>query len=123
MLSEIAEAYLGEKVTCVIVAVPACGCHNVTLERLTPRLELNDAQHQTKDAGTIAGLSVLHIINESTAAAIAYGLNKKANPISSSTISVVVPLIFPFPRSTTVSLRSWQLLVTLASVVKISTTA
>jgi hypothetical protein len=96
----------------------------VTLERLTPLLEFNDAQCKaTKDAGTIAGLSVLCIINEPTAAAIAYGLNKKVNPISPSTISLVVPLMFPFSRSTTVSLRSWKLLVTLNSVVKISTTA
>ncbi|KAF8330619.1 heat-shock cognate 70 [Amanita rubescens] len=68
-MKEIAEAYLGEKVTTSL---------------LSPLLEFNDAQCQaTKDAGTIAGLSVLRIINEPTAAAITYGLNKKANPISS----------------------------------------
>lgn len=62
-MKETAEAYLGEKVTHAVVTVPAY---------------FNDAQRQaTKDAGTIAGLQVLRIINEPTAAAIAYGLNKK----------------------------------------------
>ncbi|PFH49300.1 hypothetical protein AMATHDRAFT_63428 [Amanita thiersii Skay4041] len=63
-MKETAEAYLGEKVTHAVVTVPAY---------------FNDAQRQaTKDAGTIAGLNVLRIINEPTAAAIAYGLNKKS---------------------------------------------
>ncbi|KAJ7840745.1 heat shock protein 70 family [Mycena leptocephala] len=67
-MKETAEAYLGEKVTHAVVTVPACE-HFFTS---------NDAQRQaTKDAGTIAGLTVLRIINEPTAAAIAYGLNKK----------------------------------------------
>ena len=58
-----AEAYLGEKVTEAVITVPAY---------------FNDAQRQaTKDAGTIAGLNVLRIINEPTAAALAYGLDKK----------------------------------------------
>ncbi|KAK4473668.1 hypothetical protein MN116_003018 [Schistosoma mekongi] len=58
-----AEAYLGKKVTHAVVTVPAY---------------FNDAQRQaTKDAGTIAGLDILRIINEPTAAAIAYGLDKK----------------------------------------------
>ena len=58
-----AEAYLGEKVTDAVVTVPAY---------------FNDAQRQaTKDAGTIAGLNVLRIINEPTAAALAYGLEKQ----------------------------------------------
>jgi len=58
-----AEAYLGEKVTDAVVTVPAY---------------FNDAQRQaTKDAGTIAGLNVLRIINEPTAASLAYGLEKK----------------------------------------------
>jgi heat shock protein 5 len=62
-MKETAEAYLGEKVTHAVVTVPAY---------------FNDAQRQaTKDAGTIAGLQVLRIINEPTAAAIAYGLDKK----------------------------------------------
>lgn len=62
-MKETAEAYLGQKVTHAVVTVPAY---------------FNDAQRQaTKDAGTIAGLQVLRIINEPTAAAIAYGLNKK----------------------------------------------
>ncbi|MCX6003378.1 MAG: molecular chaperone DnaK [Chloroflexi bacterium] len=58
-----AEAYLGEKITDAVITVPAY---------------FNDAQRQaTKDAGTIAGLNVLRIINEPTAAALAYGLDKK----------------------------------------------
>ncbi|MFC2045480.1 molecular chaperone DnaK [Chloroflexota bacterium] len=58
-----AEAYLGENVTDAVITVPAY---------------FNDAQRQaTKDAGTIAGLNVLRIINEPTAAALAYGLDKK----------------------------------------------
>ena len=58
-----AEAYLGEKVTEAVITVPAY---------------FNDAQRQaTKDAGAIAGLNVLRIINEPTAAALAYGLDKK----------------------------------------------
>ena len=62
-MKEIAEAYLGTTVTDAVVTVPAY---------------FNDSQRQaTKDAGTIAGLNVLRIINEPTAAAIAYGLDKK----------------------------------------------
>jgi molecular chaperone DnaK len=58
-----AETYLGEKVTEAVITVPAY---------------FNDSQRQaTKDAGTIAGLNVLRIINEPTAAALAYGLDKK----------------------------------------------
>jgi len=61
-MKEIAEAYLGKNVKNAVVTVPAY---------------FNDAQRQsTKDAGTIAGLNVIRIINEPTAAAIAYGLNK-----------------------------------------------
>merc|ERR1712121_409313 len=63
MGKEVAEAYLGKKVTHAVVTVPAY---------------FNDAQRQaTKDAGIIAGMTVLRIINEPTAAAIAYGLDKK----------------------------------------------
>ncbi|RXN12845.1 heat shock 70 kDa [Labeo rohita] len=61
-MKEIAEAYLGQKVTNAVISVPAC---------------FSDSQRQaTKDAGVIAGLNVLRIINEPTAAAIAYGLDK-----------------------------------------------
>src|ERR1019366_7856496 len=61
-LKQAAEDYLGEKVTDAVVTVPAY---------------FNDAQRQaTKDAGRIAGLNVLRIINEPTAAALAYGLDK-----------------------------------------------
>lgn len=62
-MKETAEAYLGKTVSQAVVTVPAY---------------FNDSQRQaTKDAGTIAGLQVLRIINEPTAAAIAYGLDKK----------------------------------------------
>ena len=64
-LKEAAEAYLGEKVTEAVITVPAY---------------FNDAQRQaTKDAGKIAGLDVKRIINEPTAAALAYGLDRKKN--------------------------------------------
>ncbi|MEP7210559.1 MAG: Hsp70 family protein, partial [Alphaproteobacteria bacterium] len=62
-MKETAEGFLGEKVTQAVITVPAY---------------FNDAQRQaTKDAGRIAGLEVLRIINEPTAAALAYGLDKK----------------------------------------------
>jgi len=62
-MKEIAESYLGKSVDSAVVTVPAY---------------FNDSQRQaTKDAGTIAGLNVMRIINEPTAAAIAYGLDKK----------------------------------------------
>ena len=62
-MKDTAEAYLGKKVTDAVITVPAY---------------FNDAQRQaTKDAGAICGLNVLRIINEPTAAAIAYGLDKK----------------------------------------------
>src|SRR3989339_2124022 len=64
-MKEIAEEYLGEIVTDAVVTVPAY---------------FDDAQRQaTKDAGRIAGLNILRIINEPTAAALAYGLDKKVN--------------------------------------------
>src|SRR5690242_11470591 len=63
-MKETAEAFLGEKVTQAVITVPAY---------------FNDAQRQaTKDAGRVAGLEVLRIINEPTAAALAYGLDKKS---------------------------------------------
>ena len=62
-MKETAEAYLGKTVTNAVITVPAY---------------FNDSQRQaTKDAGTIAGLNVLRVVNEPTAAAIAYGLDKK----------------------------------------------
>lgn len=79
-MKETAEAYLGKTVTHAVVTVPACkaSCCIAACSLLTTRVDFNDAQRQaTKDAGTIAGLQVLRIINEPTAAAIAYGLDKK----------------------------------------------
>src|SRR5436309_2836309 len=65
-LKEAAEAYLGEKVTQAVITVPAY---------------FNDSQRQsTKDAGKIAGLEVMRIINEPTAAALAYGLDRSIEP-------------------------------------------
>ena len=61
-MKEVAEAFLGEKVENAVVTVPAY---------------FNDAQRAaTKDAGTIAGLNVMRVVNEPTAAALAYGLDK-----------------------------------------------
>ena len=66
-MKEIAEAYLGHTVKNAVVTVPAY---------------FNDSQRQaTKDAGVISSLNVMRIINEPTAAAIAYGLDKKATSI------------------------------------------
>src|SRR5688500_16661268 len=66
-MKETAEAYLGETVTEAVITVPAY---------------FNDSQRQaTKDAGTVAGLEVLRIINEPTAAALAYGLDKKGEEV------------------------------------------
>ncbi len=66
-LKEAAEDYLGEKITSAVITVPAY---------------FNDSQRQaTKDAGKIAGLDVKRIVNEPTAAALAYGLDKKKNEI------------------------------------------
>ena len=63
-MKQTSEAYLGQEVKSAVITVPAY---------------FNDAQRQaTKDAGTIAGLNVLRIINEPTAAAVAYGLDKSA---------------------------------------------
>ena len=64
-MKETAESYLGDKVTDAVITVPAY---------------FNDSQRQaTKDAGIIAGLNVLRVINEPTAAAIAYGLDKSTD--------------------------------------------
>src|SRR2546422_1519461 len=66
-MKDAAEQYLGEKVTQAVITVPAY---------------FNDAQRQaTKDAGKIAGLEVLRIVNEPTAAALAYGLDKKKDEV------------------------------------------
>merc|ERR1712227_938405 len=73
-MKETAEAHLGQKVTDAVVTVPAY---------------FNDAQRQaTKDAGIIAGLNVLRIINEPTAAAIAYGLDKKKSKAKESNVLI-----------------------------------
>merc|ERR1719191_1524903 len=73
-MKETAEAYLGTKVNDAVATVPAY---------------FNDSQRQaTKDAGAIAGLNVMRIINEPTAAAIAYGLDKKSNMASERNVVI-----------------------------------
>nr|XP_024370395.1 probable mediator of RNA polymerase II transcription subunit 37e [Physcomitrium patens] len=73
-MKEIAEAYLGSTIKNAVVTVPAY---------------FNDSQRQaTKDAGVIAGLNVLRIINEPTAAAIAYGLDKKASSVGEKNVLI-----------------------------------
>ena len=87
-----AEAYLGEQVTDAVITVPAY---------------FSDAERQaTKEAGEIAGLTVDRIINEPTAAALAYGLDKggTTRPSWSST-SVAAPSTCPCWRSATASSR------------------
>ena len=84
-MKETAERYLGEPVTEAVITVPAY---------------FNDSQRQaTKDAGKIAGLEVLRIINEPTAAALAYGMEKKGRARSRSTTSAAA-------RSTSLCSRS-----------------
>lgn len=81
MLKQTAEAYLGHSVTDAVITVPAY---------------FNDSQRQaTKDAGTIAGLNVLRILTEPTAAAVAYGLDKKTGTKSQQII-----LVFDFGGGT-----------------------
>jgi L1 cell adhesion molecule like protein len=73
-MREIAEAYLGSTVKNAVVTVPAY---------------FNDSQRQaTKDAGVIAGLNVMRIINEPTAAAIAYGLDQKATSVGEKNVLI-----------------------------------
>lgn len=73
-MREIAEAYLGTTIKNAVVTVPAY---------------FNDSQRQaTKDAGVIAGLNVMRIINEPTAAAIAYGLDKKASSVGEKNVLI-----------------------------------
>ncbi|XP_060178442.1 heat shock 70 kDa protein 4-like [Lycium barbarum] len=73
-MKEIAEAFLGSAVKNAAVTVPAY---------------FNDSQRQaTKDAGVISGLNVMRIINEPTAAAIAYGLDKKATSVDEKNVLI-----------------------------------
>ena len=90
-MKETAEAYLGEKVTQAVITVPAY---------------FNDAQRQaTKDAGRIAGLDVLRIINEPTAAALAYGLERRGTARSPCTILAAAPSTFRSSKSATACSR------------------
>ena len=86
-----AEKYLGETVTQAVITVPAY---------------FDDSQRQaTKQAGEIAGLEVMRIVNEPTASALAYGLDKKNAHTIASTTSEAVHLIFPFWNSETACMR------------------
>ena len=90
-MKETAEAYLGETVTQAVITVPAY---------------FNDSQRQaTKDAGRIAGLEVLRIINEPTAAALAYGMTRRRAARSRSTTSAAAPSTSRCSRSATACSR------------------
>ena len=90
-LKQDAESYLGEKVTQAVITVPAY---------------FTDSQRQaTKDAGRIAGLEVLRIINEPTAASLAYGLDKENNQKI---------LVYDLGRSATASSKCWPPRATIA---------
>jgi molecular chaperone DnaK (HSP70) len=80
-MKEIAEAYLGKTITNAVITVPA---------------SFNDSQRQaTKNAGAIAGLNVLQIMDEPTAAAIAYGLDKKVHqPVTYLTVETIQQTVF-----------------------------
>ena len=104
-----AEAYLGQKVTQAVITVPAY---------------FSDSQRQaTKDAGKIAGLEVLRIINEPTAAALAYGLDKEENKTRKSlfTTWAAARSTYPFLKSATACLKSLRQTVTPASAATTST--
>jgi hypothetical protein len=101
-MKQTAEDY-GEKVTEAVITVPAY---------------FNDSQRQaTKDAGRIAGLNVLRIINEPTAASLAYGLDKKKDELRYSTSVAVHSFLLNWGRC----FRGWLPTVTLSWVVRIST--
>lgn len=88
-----AEAYLGEPVTEAVITVPAY---------------FNDSQRQaTKDAGTIAGLNVKRIINEPTAASLAYGIDKEDDQKIMSTTWAAAPSMSPSSRWATASPKFW----------------
>ncbi len=108
-MKETAEAHLGEKVTQAVITVPAY---------------FNDAQRQaTKDAGKIAGLEVLRIINEPTAAALAYGLDKRPAPPSRSMTWAAAPSTCRCWKSATACSRSSRPMATPSWAARISTSA
>ena len=113
-MKKTAEDYLGEEVTEAVITVPAY---------------FNDSQRQaTKDAGRIAGLEVKRIINEPTAAALAFGMDKKqGDKRSPSMTSAAAPSTSPSsrsPRSTaSTSSKCWPPTATPSSAARISTSA
>ena len=103
-LKQDAEAKLGETITEAVITVPAY---------------FNDAQRQaTRDAGKIAGLDVKRIINEPTAAALAYGFNKRRTKKSLSLTSAEARLTYQFLKWATTLLKSAQQTETATSVEK-----
>ena len=107
-MKQTVEEYLGETIEEAVITVPAY---------------FSDAQRQaTKDSGKIAGLEVLRIINEPTAAAMAYGLDKKHDEKIAVLTWVAVRLIFPFWKSEKVLLMLKLQMETLFLVVMILTT-
>lgn len=108
-LKQDAESYLGEPVTQAVITVPAY---------------FSDSQRQsTKDAGKIAGLEVLRIINEPTAASLAYGRIKRENHKILVYDWAAVPLTFPYWKSGTAYLKCWPLTATPGWAAMILTTA
>ena len=108
-LKKDAEAYLGEPVTEAVITVPAY---------------FNDAQRQaTKDAGKIAGLEVKRIINEPTAASLAYGFDRKANEKIAVYDLAAAPLISPSSKSATTSWKCAPPTAIPSSAAKTSTSA
>jgi hypothetical protein len=104
-----AEAIWASTVTEAVITVPAY---------------FTDAQRQaTKDAGKIAGLDVKRIINEPTAAALAYGVDKEPTRRSWSTTSAAAPSTCPSSRSATASSRFWPPPATTIWAATISTSA
>jgi hypothetical protein len=107
-LKKNAEAALGTPVTKAVITVPAY---------------FNDAQRQaTRDAGRIAGLEVLRLVNEPTAAALAYGLDKRAKASSRSTISAAAPSTSRSSNCTTASSKCSPPTATRTSAATTSTT-
>jgi hypothetical protein len=128
-MKETAEAYLGHKVTHAVVTVPACAFSIPIVGRiplLTPlqtSMTPNARQQKTRELSPACRSSVSSMNPRPLPSPTALTRSPNPNPGSSSMTSEVAHSTFLFSRSTTVSLRSWLLLVIPTSVVKISITA